>query len=110
MNTRNSHLDDSEWQLAQRIANDLHRDGCDRNELRKLLSYLRAVGSTKQMAQMQQARLQHARKLAHRGQTVRYWQSLQKATRLLERLDAKRAAMILGWAERILASTSTRDQ
>ena len=34
---RKRHLDDTEWAHAERIANELHRAGCDHNELRKVL-------------------------------------------------------------------------
>lgn len=100
----NSHLTDAEWSQATRIADTLHRKGCDRNELRKILTIVRTAEAMSYVMELQQERLNHSEILKRSDQTVRYWRDVLDVTRPLANAPVERAAMILGWAARILAA------
>ncbi|NSW58080.1 MAG: hypothetical protein HPY44_18905 [Armatimonadetes bacterium] len=102
---RKRHLDDTEWAHAERIANELHRAGCDHNELRKVLGMTREAQSAATMEsimELQKLRLQHRRSLARSSSTSGYWETVYQATRPLASMAPDRAALVLGWAVRIL--------
>lgn len=104
---RKSHLDDTEWAHAERIANELHRAGCDHNELRKLLGLTREAAARCQLSmskvlELQEARLQSRESLARSSSTAGYWEAVLRATRPLADMRPDRAALVLGWAARVL--------
>lgn len=99
---KNSHLTDAEWAQAMQIADTLHRKGCDRNELRKILTIVRTAEAMSYVMELQQERLQHSDILKRSGQTVRDWRDVRDVTRPLANVPVDRAAMILGWAARML--------
>lgn len=102
---RKRYLDDTEWAHAERIANELHRAGCDHNELRKVLGMAREArgeASLEGVMALQDLRLKLRKSLARSSSTAGYWETVFQATRPLSGMRPERAALVLGWAVRIL--------
>ena len=98
-------LNESQWKVADSIARELVRQGCDPNEVQKGFVYLRTHKDAERFFGFLKLLVQRGQFLVRSGRTLGYYRTLQQVCQqhlAAYRSDAKTMAQILGWAVRLM--------